>query len=100
MADSDDLIFVQDPLDKRIVTLDFGGWLAETAQIASVAWVVATGITASSESNTVTTATNYFEGGTLDQDYEVSCTITTDEVVVRKKTQRFFIRIKKTISGS
>ena len=89
-------IFEQDLLDKRVVTVDFSSWLGGSS-IVSVAWVVASELTASDEDFTVNSATNYFENSTglEDGEYEVACTITTDEAVPRKKTQRFIIKLIK-----
>jgi hypothetical protein len=86
--------FEQDPLDKRMIVVDYSGWLG-AATIASAAWVVPTELTASDDSFTTTTVTNYFAGGTLDTEYEVAVTITTGETVTRDKTQRFIIKIEK-----
>lgn len=87
--------FKQDPLDKRVVIIDFTGWLAGQGNVASAAWVVPAGITASDDITTASAAINYFEGGTNNTTYEVACTITTDETVARKKTQRFQLIIEE-----
>ncbi len=85
--------FTQDPLDKRIITVDFAAWLGAGPQIASVAWDVPSGINQSGSSNTSTTATNHFDGGSDGDEYDIGCTITTNEGVARDKTQRFFIDV-------
>ena len=88
-------LFKQDVLDKRPKTIDFGSkWLASGAQISTVAWTVPAGITQSDSSNDGTTATNYFSGGTKDEEYEIACKITTDETPAQEKTQRFRILIE------
>ena len=87
--------FKQDPKDRRIITVDFGPWLAGSATITATEWVVPTGITASNDNFTSDTAYNYFEGGTVDTEYEIAVTITTDEAVQRKKTQRFIILVER-----
>lgn len=86
-------VFEQDPLDTRIVGLNFGTWLGADAEISAVSWVVPSGLTESDSFFTATVATNYFSGGTDGEEYEVSCTITTDETIPREKTQRIIIRI-------
>lgn len=86
-------VFSKDPLDKRKMTINFEDWLGAAA-IAAASWIVPSGITASSESFTTTAAVNYFEGGTDGAEYEVACTITTDDPVPRKLTQRFRIEVE------
>lgn len=83
----------KDPLDKTQLPIDYADWLGSTSTIAAATWVVPTGLTASGESFSTTVATNYFEGGTVDQEYEVSCTITTSDSPTRKKTQRVLIQV-------
>ena len=84
MAD-DCPVFDMDPLDKRIINIDFGTWLGASPTILSAAWVVPAGLTAADQSETSTVATNYFTSTNGDQDeYEVACTITTNEAVVLK----------------
>jgi len=86
--------FQKDPLDKRIITVDFATWLGSGPQISSVAWAVPSGITEADQSNTTTTATNHFSGGVDGDEHEIACTITTNEGVARLKTQRFMLEIK------
>ena len=86
--------FKQDPLDKRIITVDFATWLGVGPQISSVAWAVPSGLTEADKSNDTTTATNHFSGGEDGDEFEVAVTITTDEAVPRDKTQRLQIQIE------
>lgn len=86
--------FTQDPLDKRIITVNFATWLGSGPLIASVAWAVPAGIAEADKSNTPTTATNHFSGGDDGDEFEIACTITTDEAVPRDKTQRFQIGVQ------
>ncbi len=86
--------FIKDPLDKRKMTIDYSDWL-DGAEIASTAWLVPTGIVEASDSFTASVAINYFSGGTLANEYEVACTITTDDAVPRLKTQRFMIAVEE-----
>jgi len=88
--------FPQDPLDVRRITINFSAWLGSGPVITTAAWVVETGLVDANETFTTTTATNYFSGGTENVEYEVAVTITTDDAVPRKKTQRFLIKIEKT----
>ena len=89
------IIFTIDPLDKRKVTVDFTTWLGSST-IASVAWVVPSGITQSNASNTQTAATNYFEPVVAtEKEYEIAVTATTADAVPRNKTQRFLLRVEQ-----
>lgn len=71
-------VFTKDP----DATLDYGfdwatdGWLGSDT-IASATWVVPSGLTKGSETNTTTTATVWLSGGTVATDYTVTCRITT-----------------------
>lgn len=90
-------VFTQDPLDNRIINVDYSDWLG-SAEIADVVWTVATGLTAADDSFTTTVATNYFSGGSAGEEYVVACTITTNEAVARDKTQRLIIRVEASCS--
>ncbi len=87
-------ILTKDVLDTRIVTLNFADWLGSGVEIDSVSWTVPSGLTAANDSNTTTTASNYFSGGTDGEEYLVKCSITTDEAVARTKTTQFTLRIR------
>ena len=56
--------------------IDFSAWLAGDT-IISVVWTVPTGIINVSEINTPTTATIYLSGGTENNNYQISCYVTT-----------------------
>ena len=75
-------ILYKDPDAKKIITIDWSRWL-KTSEIASVAWEADSGITLSDASNTTTTATNYISEGTENGEYDVKCTITTNDSVAR-----------------
>ena len=83
----------RDPLDKIKITVDFGTWLPSGVTIQSASWVVPTGVTESSSSNSSTEAINYFTFAREDE-FEIACTITTDESPNRQKTQRFILNIE------
>ncbi len=87
-------IFEKDVLDTRIVTLNFSSWLGSGVEISSVSWTVPSDLTAANESNTTTTASNYFSGGTDLDEYLIKCSITTNEAVPRTKTVQFTLRIR------
>lgn len=76
-----------DPLDVRKVTVDFGTWLG-TSEVLSAAWAAPAAVTISDKSVTTTEAIGYLTA-TVEGEYEVACTITTNDGIARKKTQRF-----------
>lgn len=86
-------ILEQDPLDKRVVIVDFSDWLDAGVNISSVAWVIDSALTQSDLSNDTSSATCYISGGSDGGVYDCACTITTDEAAGRKKTQRFQISV-------
>lgn len=70
----------QDPDDRLDYLIQFddaeSSWL-ETDTILSVAWEVEAGLDEDGTSNTTTTATIWLQGGTVGEDYLVTCTVTT-----------------------
>lgn len=82
------------PDDKIIVPLDWSDFLG-SAQISTVTWEADSGITLSDESNTTSTTTNYVSGGTKGNDYNLRCTITTNETVARTESRNIEIRVVK-----
>jgi hypothetical protein len=85
----------KDPDAKLNYTVDFTHWLGTGETISSVVWVVEDGITKSSSpaaSNTTTTATVYLEGGTLGQDYTVTCRITTSAGAIQDRSFTVLVR--------
>lgn len=82
-------MFLKDPSDKVDFTRTWDDWLADGETISSVAWTVETGLTKSTspaESNTTTAATVWLEGGTVDEEYDVACKITTNQGRVVERT--------------
>lgn len=55
---------------------EWSDWLGADT-IATVAWTLAAGLTAQSQSNTATKATVWLSGFALDATYEVACKVTT-----------------------
>ena len=80
------------PDDKTPIPLDWSDFLGD-AEISTVTWEADSGITLSDESNTSTTATNYVSGGTLGNDYNLRCTVTTNESVARIESRSIEIRV-------
>lgn len=57
---------------------DWSAWLLPISDtISTVAWVVTSGLTVESSSNTTTSATAFVSGGTTDVDEVLTCRITT-----------------------
>lgn len=85
--------FTKDPSATLDYTLDWyaDGWLG-TDTISAVTWVVPSGLTQASSSNTTTTATIWLSGGTVGTDYEVTCRITTAGGRVDDRTLRLQVR--------
>lgn len=66
--------FSKDPSETIAFTWNWAGDCAlQSTTISSVAWVVPPGITKASGSNTTTTATAVFTGGTPGRTYRVTC---------------------------
>lgn len=64
------------------------------ASISSVAWDAGNVLTASNTSVSGDTAIAYLTGGTLDDEYDVECKMTTNDAVARVKV--VFVRIRAT----
>lgn len=70
--------YKKDPNATLDYTFDWGPYLAPLGDtIASVAWVLSSGLTQVSVSNTTTTATVFVSGGVIDTDETLTCRITT-----------------------
>lgn len=68
---------VKDPDAVLDYQVDWSSWLATGETISSSDWVVQTGITETSASNTTTTATIWLSGGTAGVTYTVTNRIVT-----------------------
>ena len=68
--------FIKDPDATLDYQVDWSDWLSSDT-IASVSWVVPSGITNDSTANTTTTATIWLSGGSLGSAYRVVCRIVT-----------------------
>ena len=87
--------YKKDPNATLDWTFNWATWLTPiTDTITSVEWVLSSGLTKVSESNTTTTATVFVSGGTVDADETLTCRITTaggridDRTVTLRITQR------------
>lgn len=85
--------FRQDVLDKRIYAINFSNFLGSGVNIATTSWDTPSALTISDTGNDGTTATAYFSGGVEGEEYEVSCTATSNETIARKFTHTFLIEI-------
>jgi len=82
--------FTKDPDAKLDYQVNWATWLAgDTISISS--WVVPTGITQTTTSNTTTTATIWLEGGTIGRSYDVVNRITTAAGRINDRTIRIYI---------
>lgn len=68
--------FLKDPESVLDYQIDWSTWLGSDT-IASSSWVIPTGITEDSDSNTTTTATVWLSGGTAGTTYTVTNRIVT-----------------------
>ena len=68
--------FIKDPDAVLDYTVDWSDWLGSDT-IQTSAWIVPTGITEDSNSNTTTTATIWLSGGTRGKKYEIVNRIVT-----------------------
>lgn len=67
---------IKDPDAILDYDVDWSRWLG-TDTISSVVWVVGTGLTKDSQSNTDTVAKVWLSGGTVGTNYSVTCRVTT-----------------------
>lgn len=69
----------KDPADVLDYAIDWSSVLAELGDdtIASTTWVVPAGLTGGAEAAAGAVRTKFLSGGTADQSYALTCTITT-----------------------
>lgn len=77
--------FTKDPDAVLDYEVDWTAWLGDDT-IASSIWLVGTGITQETASNTTTSATIWLSGGTAGSAYQVTNRITTTAGRVNDKT--------------
>lgn len=72
------MAYKKDPNATLDYSFDWGPYLTPLADtITLVEWVLSTGLTKVSQSNTTTTATVFVSGGVLDEVETLTCRITT-----------------------
>jgi|JI9StandDraft_2_1071091.scaffolds.fasta_scaffold880966_1 hypothetical protein len=70
--------YKKDPNATLDYLFDWSAWLTEVSDtITSVDWVLSSGLTEVSSSNTTTGATIFVSGGILDESETITCRITT-----------------------
>lgn len=70
--------YKKDPNAVLDYTFDWSAWLLPLSDtIASVTWIVTSGLTTSLPSNTTTTATVFVSGGVVNSTEKLTCRITT-----------------------
>jgi len=87
--------FVKDPQEVLDYQVNWSDWL-DTDTISTSAFVVQTGITKDSSSNTTTTATVWLSGGTNGSRYVITNTITTSDG--RTAERSFIIKVSESSS--
>lgn len=71
--------FTKDPNAVLDYQISWGNWLGTSETIATSTWIVDTGITKDSDTNTDTTATIWLSGGEQNIDYTVTNRIVTNQ---------------------
>jgi hypothetical protein len=73
------MAFKKDPNAILDYTFDWGPYLTPLGDtISGVTWVLSTGLTKMSQSNTTTTATAFVSGGTVGETATLTCRIVTN----------------------
>jgi len=78
-------------------TIDWANFLASGEVISTSTWTADTGITVDSESETTTTATAFFSGGTLNTVYGAVNTIVTDQGRTDTRTLQITVAFASSI---
>jgi len=86
------MTFTKDPDAILDYAVDWSRWLAGDT-VASSVWIVPTGLTKATESNTATKAIVWLSGGTAGQTYTVTNRITT--AAGRTEDRSFTIRVEE-----
>lgn len=72
-------VFTKDPDAVLDYQWDWSEWLAVGETIASAVITVPVGLTLDSQDDADTTITAWLSGGTVDEGYQVTCSITTND---------------------
>lgn len=85
-------VFLKDPDEVLDYTVDLSTELGADTITGTPTWTVPIGITKASQSNTTTTITAFFSGGTAGTDYLIGWTVTTTGG--RTINESFIIRVR------
>ena len=87
--------FDKDPDDVVDYGFDYVNWLETGEEISGTpTWTVPSGLTKASQTNTTTTATAFFSGGTVGRTYLVSCKISTTASRTLERSFRVHVKQK------
>ncbi len=75
-------------------TWDWNDWLLSEETIQAVSIVMPEGLTLDHVTNNTTTVTAWFTGGTLDQDYLVTCKVETNQGRKEERTMKILVRVR------
>lgn len=86
--------YKKDPNAVLDYTFDWTAYLTPLADtIASVSWIISSGLTKVSQSNTTTTATAFISGGVVGKTETLTCRITTNSVPPRVDDRSVLLKI-------
>lgn len=85
--------FSKDPNSVLDYTLDWSDWLGVGESIAAVQWIVPTGLTLVTATNTSSQATAFLSGGSDGTPYNVVCRITTDSAPARVDDRTIILEV-------
>lgn len=84
---------IRDPDSVLDYGFDWSDWLAEGETISESTWIVPTGLSEESSSNTDTATTIWLSGGTANQTYQLTNRIETSGT--RKDDRTMIIRVRE-----
>lgn len=86
--------FKKDPNAVLDYTFDWTSYLTPLVDtISSVTWIISSGLTKVSQSNTTTTATAFISGGVVGKTETLTCRITTNSVPPRVDDRSILLKI-------
>lgn len=71
--------YIKDPSSTLDYGVDWSNWLATGEEITSSQWIIPTGLTLVSESNSTTAASVFIRGGVADRTYVITNRIETNQ---------------------
>ena len=92
---------VKTPNESIDYQFDWTTWLSGfNDTLASVVWTVPSGLTAGASSNSTTTATQTISGGSVGNDYVVTCKVTTTGGRIGERSFMLQVRANRRPDGS